>query len=66
MTATVERIEPTTARADTAAAKALLVCGYEDDAKCSKARLEGPIPFARFASMTSTLPRNKEIIFYCA
>ena len=66
MTATVERIEPTTARADIAAGKALLVCGYEDDAKCRKARLEGSIPFARFASMTSTLPRNKEIIFYCA
>ncbi len=66
MTATVERIEPTTARADIAAGKALLVCGYEDDAKCRKARLEGSIPFARFASMTSTLPRDKEIIFYCA
>ena len=66
MTTTVERIEPTTARADTAAGKALLVCGYEDDAKCRKARLEGSIPFARFASMVSTLPRDKEIIFYCA
>ena len=66
MTATVERIEPTTARADTAAGKALLVCGYEDDAKFHKARLEASIPFARFASMTATLPRDKEIIFYCA
>ena len=66
MTAIVERIEPTTARADTAAGKALLVCGYEDDAKCRKARLDGSIPFARFASMTSTLPKDKEIIFYCA
>ncbi len=66
MTATVERIEPAAARADTAAGKALLVCGYEDDAKCRKARLDGSIPFARFASMTSTLPKDKEIIFYCA
>jgi hypothetical protein len=66
MPATVERIEPTTARADTTAGKALLVCGYEDDAKCRKARLEGSIPFARFAAMTSTLPKDKEIIFYCA
>ena len=66
MTATVERIEPTTARADTAAGRALLVCSYEDDAKCRKARLEGSIPLARFASMTSTLPKDKEIIFYCA
>jgi len=42
------------------------VCGYEDDAKCRKGRLEGSIPFARFASMAQTLPKNKEIIFYCA
>lgn len=66
MTTTVERIEPTTARADTASGKALLVCGYEDDAKCRKARLEGSIPLAPFTSMASTLPKDKEIIFYCA
>jgi hypothetical protein len=42
------------------------VCGYEDDAKCRKGRLEGAIPFARFASVAQTLPKNKEIIFYCA
>jgi len=66
MATTVERIDPTAARADTAAGKALLVCGYEDDAKCRKARLEGSIPLARFTSMATTLPRDKEIIFYCA
>jgi hypothetical protein len=66
MAATVERIDPTIARADTAAGKALLVCGYEDDSKCRKGRLEGSIPLARFTSMASTLPKDKEIIFYCA
>ena len=62
----VERIGVTAARADTAGGKALLVCGYEDDAKCRKARLEGSIPFARLESMAAGLPKNQEIIFYCA
>jgi hypothetical protein len=66
MADTVERIDPTTARTDTAAGRALLVCGYEDDARCRKARLEGSIPMARFASMAPTLPKDKEVIFYCA
>ena len=66
MAADVERIDVSTARTETAQGRAILVCGYEDDAKCRKGRLEGSIPFARFASMAQTLPRNKEIIFYCA
>jgi len=66
MAADVERIDVSTARTETAHGKALLVCGYEDDAKCRKNRLDGSIPFARFASMAPTLPKNKEIIFYCA
>ena len=49
-----------------ASGRALLVCGYEDDAKCRKGRLEGSIPFERFASMAPTLPKGQEIIFYCA
>ncbi len=77
MAADVERIDVSTARTDTAQGRALLVCGYEDDAKCRKGRLDGSIPYARFAldgsipyarfaSMAPTLPKNKEIIFYCA
>jgi hypothetical protein len=66
MTADVERIGVSAARAKIAQGKALLVCGYEDDTKCRKGRLEGSIPFARFASMAQTLPKNQEIIFYCA
>ena len=66
MTADVERIDVSTACTETAQGRALLVCGYEDDAKCRKGRLEGSIPFARFASMAPTLPKGKEIIFYCA
>ena len=66
MATDVERIDVSTARMDTVQGHALLVCGYEDDAKCRKARLDGSIPLARLASMAPTLPKNKEIIFYCA
>ena len=66
MAADIDRIDVSTARKDTTEGNALLVCGYEDDAKCRKSRLGGSIPFARFSSMAGTLPKNKEIIFYCA
>ena len=66
MADTVERIDPASARTDTVAGRAVLVCGYEDDAKCRKGRLDGSIPLARFALMAPTLPKDKEIIFYCA
>ena len=46
--------------------QALVVCAYEDDAKCRKGRLEGSIPLARFETMATTLPKTQEIIFYCA
>ena len=66
MAAQVERIDVSTARTDATEGKALLVCGYEDDAKCRKSRLEGSIPFARLESMAASLRKNQEIIFYCA
>lgn len=62
----VERIDVASARKKVTGGQALLVCGYEDDAKCRKGRLEGSIPFARFEAMAPTLPKSQEIIFYCA
>jgi hypothetical protein len=62
----VERIDVASARQKVTGGQALLVCGYEDDAKCRKGRLEGSIPFARFEAMAPTLPKSQEIIFYCA
>jgi len=66
VTDNVERVDVASARQKVAGGQALLVCGYEDDTKCRKGRLEGSIPFARLEAMASTLPRNREIIFYCA
>ena len=66
MAATVERIDVGAARKNVSSGQALLVCAYEDDAKCRKGRLEGSIPLARFETMAATLPKTQEIIFYCA
>lgn len=66
MAATVERIDVGTARKNVSNGQALLVCAYEDDAKCRKSRLEGSVPLARFETMAATLPKTQEIIFYCA
>ncbi|HEX7787332.1 MAG TPA: ArsR family transcriptional regulator [Methylomirabilota bacterium] len=66
MAPTVERIDVGNARKDVTSGRALLVCAYEDDAKCRKGRLEGSIPLARFEAMATTLPRDQEVIFYCA
>ena len=66
LTANVERVDVTTARQKAIAGEALLVCAYEDDAKCRKGRLEGAMPFARFEALVPSLPKSKEIIFYCA
>ena len=62
----VERIDVMAARNQAVGGNALLVCGYEDDAKCRKGRLEGSIPLARLESMAASLPKSQEIIFYCA
>jgi hypothetical protein len=66
MANTVDRIEVGTARRKVTGGEALLVCAYEDDAKCRKGRLEGSIPLARFEAQAPTLPKDREIIFYCA
>jgi hypothetical protein len=44
--------------------QALLVCAYEDEAKCRKLNLDGSISFASLQSRTASLPKVREIIFY--
>lgn len=45
---------------------ALLVCAYDDEAKCYQFLLEGAIPLSKLQSVHSTLSKDQEIIFYCA
>jgi hypothetical protein len=60
------RISPHDAWERTQYGAALLVCAYDDEAKCNKILLEGSIPFSKLKSVHSTLPKDQEIIFYCA
>ena len=64
--ATVARIAPPEAQARVIAGTALLVCAYDDPARCAEIHLEGAIFIQEFRARRSSLPRDQEIIFYCA
>ncbi len=61
----VERIDPDDARARVRSGQALLVCAYEDEARCAQMRLDGAISLRELEARAATLPREHEIIFYC-
>jgi hypothetical protein len=60
----IERISVQQAHAKTKANQALLVCAYEDEAKCRMLNLEGSISFIKFQPRAASLPKTQEIIFY--
>ena len=61
-----DRIGVDEARRKTSAGDALLVCGYEDDAKCARIRLDGAITLPELEARSATTSKDREIIFYCA
>jgi len=64
--AKVARITPQEAHSRVSAGRALLVCAYENPARFAENRLEGAISIHEFRARRDTLPRDQEIIFYCA
>ena len=44
----------------------LLVCAYDNDETCGSMRLEGSIFLNNLKSRISQVPKDQEIIFYCA
>jgi hypothetical protein len=64
--ADVSRIGVEEARRKVTAGSALLVCAYDDEEKCKKVSLDGSINMTQLASRAATLPKDQEIIFYCA
>lgn len=62
--ADIERISAQQAHTKAESNQALLVCAYEDDAKCRMLNLEGSISFTSFKSRVQSLPKSQEIIFY--
>ena len=59
------RIDPREAHAHVASG-ALLVCAYDDDEKWWKNRLAGAISLAEFRASEAAVPKDHEVIFYCA
>jgi hypothetical protein len=62
--AEIQRISVQQAHAKTKANQALLVCAYEDEAKCQRLSLDGSISFASLQSRAASLPKTQVIIFY--
>jgi len=62
----VERIEVGEAYRKVKSARAILVCGYDDESTFRTMRLEGAISLRDFESRLSTLSKEQEIIFYCS
>jgi hypothetical protein len=62
----IERISVEEAHKKAKANQALLVCAYEDEAKCRVLNLDGSISLASFLSKAASLPKSQEIIFFCA
>jgi len=62
----IARISVEDARRKVQANQALLVCAYEDEAKCRMVNLEGSISLTGFQARAGSLPKTQEIIFFCA
>jgi len=66
MAGLVKRISPQQARQHVESGDALLVCGYDSDEKFQQYHLERAISFDEFESQADAIPKDREIIFYCA
>lgn len=64
--ADIPRMAPAEAYRKANAGTALLVCAYGIDERCKMMRLEGAISLREFESRLASVPKDQEIIFYCA
>jgi hypothetical protein len=45
---------------------AILVCAYDDEAKCDRVRLQGALTMTELRTQQGTLPKDARLLFYCA
>jgi hypothetical protein len=60
------RISAEEARKKSVSGAALLVCAYDSDEKCRAMHLEGALFLSGFRNVADSLPKDRELIFYCA
>jgi len=65
-TSEVRRIEPEETRRRMDSGEAMLVCAYESDEKFYNFQLEGAESLNNLRAKLPTVPKEQEIIFYCA
>jgi hypothetical protein len=64
--ATITRVAPEDIYPRVKSGETLLVCAYDNDDTFRGMRLEGAIFLQDFKSRVSGLPKDREIVFYCA
>ena len=62
----VRRVTPEEARRRMDSGKAILVCGYEPEEKFKAMHLAGAESLSSFLARLPGIPREQEVIFYCA
>jgi hypothetical protein len=62
----VDRISVEDTRRRVEAGQALLVCAYADEGRCRQLRLDGAVTLAELEARLPSIPRDRELIFYCA
>jgi hypothetical protein len=62
----VPRVTPEEVYPKLRSGEALLVCAYDNEVKFRQLQLEGAISLEEFTSLRPTLPKDREIVFYCA
>jgi uncharacterized protein (TIGR02284 family) len=66
MAGLVDRIGPREARQRVESGVAMLVCAYDSDDKFQEYHLEGAISLHEFETRADAIPKDRELIFYCA
>jgi hypothetical protein len=62
----VSRIGVQEAHREVTSGRAVLVCAYEQDEKCNQVALDGSISLTQFQQRLPSLPKEQEVIFFCA
>jgi hypothetical protein len=62
--AAVERVSAEEARAAVTSGRGLLVCAYDNEAKCQANYIAEAISLQKLREIEGTIPKDREIIFY--
>jgi rhodanese-related sulfurtransferase len=61
----VKRIDATQAYQKSRDGDAVLVCAYDDEQLCEDLRIADSLTLGEFEVMRSSIPKHRQIIFYC-